>query len=55
MKDALYLYLSTDTFSRILDTYEIKKWRTRKRPFLTEEYAKVRLAWVRERQDWHDE
>ena len=39
----------------MLKTYGIKNWIAKKRPFLTEEHAKIRLAWAKARVDWTKE
>ncbi|EKG08955.1 Transposase Tc1-like protein [Macrophomina phaseolina MS6] len=43
------------TITRLLDTYNIRKWRAAGRPELTEEHAAIRLAWALEHLDWTEQ
>jgi len=43
---------SRRTITRILDTYNIHKWRAAKRPMLTEVHAKARKKWAQEHINW---
>jgi DDE superfamily endonuclease/Transposase len=55
MMDTLKILMSKTTYYRILRDAGISNWRCKKRPFLTEEHARNRLAWVSERIDWSEE
>jgi transposase len=48
----LHIYLSHDTFGRILADVGIKNWRAKRRPFLTSEHAKIRRRWVKIYINW---
>jgi Transposase len=43
----LHIYLSHDSFSRILADMGVKNWRAKGRPFLTPEHAKLRYVWAK--------
>ena len=55
IKHNLHLYLSHDTFGRILADAGIKNWRAKQRPFLTPEAAKVRWEWAKKHSNWKSE
>jgi transposase len=42
IRQNLHIYLSHDTFSRILDSAGIKNWRAKARPILKPEYIRIR-------------
>ena len=46
---------SKSTIYRFLDVYNIKNWRAKKRPALTEEHAQLRLNWAFEHRDWTEQ
>ena len=51
LKRQTNIKLSTSTIQRILKKYNIKKYPTRSRPFLTKQHAQKRRAWCTERKD----
>lgn len=52
IRQNLHIYLSHDTFGRILAGVGIKNWRAKRRPFLTPEHAIIRQAWAKLRGKW---
>jgi hypothetical protein len=52
LREQLHTYLSHDTLARILDEHGISKWKSKKRPFLTEAAVKKRLQWGLQHADW---
>ena len=46
------LTFSNSTIRRILEPYEITRWRARRRPELSEIHARLRLKWCLEHSDW---
>jgi transposase len=55
IKQELQLNCSLTTIRRVVRKQGIKKWLAKKRPILTKEAAKARLAWCRERREWSKE
>ena len=51
----LHIYLSHDTFSRILDSAGIKNWRAKQRPTLRPEHVQTRYAWAKVHSNWKTE
>jgi len=44
--------ISNSTIHRILDSLNMDHWIAKKRPFLSKDQVKARLAWAEERKDW---
>jgi transposase len=55
VKQQLQLSCSLSTIRRVVRKQGIKKWLAKKRPILTKEAAKARLAWCCEHQKWSTE
>lgn len=52
LREKTGVIVSNRTISRLLDVYNIKNWRAKKRPKLTEKDARIRLAWALDHVDW---
>jgi hypothetical protein len=52
LKKRCQLDVSDDTIRRLLHDHNIKKWLAKKRPKLTNEYAKKRFEWAVAYKDW---
>jgi hypothetical protein len=52
VRRACAITLCDNTLRAILKDYGIANWRAKKRPFLTEKHAAIRLAWCLEREHW---
>lgn len=46
------LEVSDSTIYRVLQSFNIEHWIAKKRPFLSEDHAKARLLWCKERKNW---
>ncbi len=55
IRQNLHIYLSSDTFGRILDTIGIKNWRAKKRPFLESIHITKRWKWAKIHSNWTSE
>jgi len=52
IRQNLHIYLSHDTFGRILDSVRIKNWRAKGRPTLEPRDVKIRWDWARVYCEW---